>query len=164
MLVPSAFSQALSAFVAQNIGAGRPDRARRAAACAMASSLAVGIIMFMITFFHGDMLAAIFSKDPQVIAAAFEYLKSYAIDTLLVAFLFCFIGYFNGCGRTTLVMVQGIVGAFFVRIPVSFFMSRLVPVSLFKIGLATPCSTLVQIIICSVHFCWMLRCEKQKTL
>jgi len=164
MLVPSAFSQALSAFVAQNIGAGRPDRARRAAACAMASSLAVGIVMFVITFFHGDMLAAIFSKDPQVIAAAFEYLKSYAIDTLLVAFLFCFIGYFNGCGRTTLVMVQGIVGAFFVRIPVSFFMSRLVPVSLFKIGLATPCSTLVQIIICSVYFCRMLHREKQNTL
>ena len=91
-----------------------------------------------------------------------EYLKSYAIDTLFVAFLFCFIGYFNGCGKTTLVMVQGIIGAFGVRVPVSFLMSRLEPVSLFKIGLATPCSTLVQILICGIYFAVMLRREKEK--
>lgn len=42
-------------------------------------------------------------------------------------------------------MAQGIVGAFLVRIPVSLFMSRLEPVSLFRVGLATPCSTVVQI-------------------
>ena len=30
MLIPSAFSQSLSAFVAQNIGAGKPVRARKA--------------------------------------------------------------------------------------------------------------------------------------
>ena len=93
--------------------------------------------------------------------AGFEYLKSYAIDTLFVAFLFCFIGYFNGCGKTSLVMVQGIIGAFGVRVPVSFLMSRLEPVSLFKIGLATPCSTVVQILICGVYFAVMLRREKE---
>ncbi|MDD6815044.1 MAG: MATE family efflux transporter, partial [Firmicutes bacterium] len=79
---------------------------------------------------------------------------------MIVAFLFCYIGYFNGCGKTTLVMVQGIAGAFGVRIPVSWFMSRLQPVSLFHIGLATPCSTVVQIIICTAYFLWMLRQEK----
>lgn len=42
-------------------------------------------------------------------------------------------------------MVQGIVGAFLVRIPVSLFMNCLEPVSLFRVGLATPCSALVQI-------------------
>ena len=57
-------------------------------------------------------------------------------------------------------MVQGIIGAFGVRIPVSWFLSRLQPVSLFHIGLATPCSTVVQIIICTAYFLWMLRQEK----
>ncbi len=161
MLVPSSFSQSLSAFVAQNIGAGKPDRAREAMACGMGASLAVGVVMFSVTFFRGNLLAGIFTADQEVVLAGFEYLKSYAIDTLLVAFLFCFIGYFNGCGRTTLVMVQGIVGAFCVRIPVSFLMSRLEPVSLFKIGLATPCSTIVQILICSVYFVLMLRREQK---
>ena len=50
-------------------------------------------------------------------AAVAEYLKAYAIDTLLTAFLLCFIGYFNGTGATIFVMLQGIIGAFGVRLP-----------------------------------------------
>lgn len=38
---------------------------------------------------------------------------------------------------------QGIVGAFPVAHLVSLFMSRLVPVSLFQVGLATLCSSLI---------------------
>lgn len=81
-----------------------------------------------------------------------QYLKAYAIDTLLVSFLFCFLGYFNGCGCTTFVMIQGVVGAFCVRIPVAYFFSRAEVVSLFNIGLATPCSTVVQILMCVTFF------------
>lgn len=161
MLVPSSFSQSLSAFVAQNIGAGKPKRARQAMVCGMAASFVAGLCLGYLAFFHGDMLAAIFSKDTEVILAAADYLKSYAIDTCLVAFLFCFIGYFNGCGRTTIVMVQGIVGAFGVRIPVSYIMSKLPNTSLFKIGLATPSSTVVQIIFCSACLMLVLREERK---
>ena len=121
----------------------------------------LGILMFSVTFFRGELLAGIFTADRQVVLASADYLKAYAIDTLIVSFLFCYIGYFNGCGKTTLVMVQGIIGAFGVRIPVSWFMSRLQPVSLFHIGLATPCSTVVQIILCTAYFLWLLRQEKK---
>ena len=113
-------------------------------------------------FFHGDILAGIFASQKEVIAAAADYLKSYAIDTMIVSFLFCYIGYFNGCGRTTFVMLQGLTGAFLVRIPVSYLMSRVEPVSLFRIGLATPCSTVVQIVLCTGYFVWMLRREKRQ--
>jgi hypothetical protein len=44
-------------------------------------------------------------------------------------------------------MAQGIISAFCVRVPVSFFMSKRVPVSLFEIGLATPFSSTLQIIM-----------------
>ena len=145
MLVPSAFGQSLSAFVAQNIGAGQRGRAKKAMLYGMGSSLCCGVVLAWLSFFHGSLLAGLFARDAEVIAAAADYLRAYAIDTLLTSILFCFIGYFNGRGNTTFVMVQGIVGAFLVRIPVSLFMSRLEPVSLFRVGLATPCSTLVQI-------------------
>jgi len=160
MLVPSAFSQSLSAFVAQNIGAGKPQRARRAMLCGMLASFTIGMAMFYMGFFHGDVMCGWFAGDPQVIAAGADYLKSYAIDTLMTAFLFCFIGYFNGCGATTFVMLQGLIGAFGVRIPVSFVMSRMEPVSLFKIGMATPSSTLVQIVLCTGFLLWQVRKER----
>ena len=48
---------------------------------------------------------------------------------------------------TRFVMIQGIIGAFCVRIPVAFFMSRQVPVSMFHMGLATSCATILQAVI-----------------
>lgn len=161
MLVPSAFMQSMSAFVAQNIGAGKPKRAKKALLCRIASSLVVSILMAYFTFFHGDLLAAIFAKDTQVIIAAADYLRAYALDCLLTSFLFCFIGYFNGCSQTTFVMVQGIIGAFGVRLPISWFMSRQAKVTLFHIGLATPASSLVQIMLCGGYF-WLLMSRQKK--
>ena len=151
----------MSAFVAQNMGAGKPDRANKALLYGIASSLVVSVVIAWLSFFHGDLLAGIFAKDPQVIAAAAEYLKAYAIDCLLTSFLFCFIGYFNGCGNTVFVMMQGLIGAFGVRIPVSWLMSRRATVSLFHIGLATPASTIVQILLCGAFFLLVLRRRKK---
>lgn len=157
MLAPSAFSQAMTAVVSQNMGAGKPERAKRALLYGVCSSLTVGLAMAYFSFFHGDLMAAIFSRDSAVIAAAAEYLKAYAIDTVLVSFMFCMVGYFDGCGKTTFSMIQGIVGAFCVRIPVSFFMSRRTPVNLFHVGLATPASSFVQVILCVGYFLWLNR-------
>lgn len=164
MLVPSSYMQAMSAFVAQNMGAGKPERARKALLCGIASSFAVSAVMAYFTFFHGHILSGFFAKDAAVIAASAEYLKAYAIDTLQTAFLFCFIGYFNGTGATMFVMLQGIIGAFGVRLPVSWFISRQAWATLFYIGLATPASTLVQIILCGGYFVWELHRQKNNRL
>lgn len=157
MLVPAAFMQSMSAFAAQNRGAGRIDRAVKGLKSAVAISFIFGFIMFYTAFFHGDLLAGIFSNDEIVVLAAADYLKAYAIDCLLTCFLFCFMGFYNGMEYTRFVMIQGIIGAFAVRVPVSFIMSRLEPVSLFHIGLATPCSTLLQITLCFGCFFYMKR-------
>lgn len=87
-------------------------------------------------------------------AAAADYLKAYAFDAFLTSFLFCFIGFYNGLGLTSFVMAQGILGSFGVRVPLSYLLSQFQPVSLFHIGLATPCSTLIQIVLCLG--CWSL--------
>lgn len=107
MLVPSAYMQSMSAFVAQNIGAKRLDRARKALLYGIGTSVAVGFLMFYVSFFHGDWMAGLFARDRQVILAAADYLRAYAIDCILTSFLFCFMGYFNGGGKTLFVMGQG---------------------------------------------------------
>ncbi|MBR2547638.1 MAG: MATE family efflux transporter [Eubacterium sp.] len=157
MLVPLAFMQAMSAFVAQNRGAGKLDRAFKGLRYAIMVSFVFGVTMAYISFFHGDVIALIFTREPEVIAAAADYLKAYAIDCMFTCFLFCFIGFYNGMEHTKFVMIQGIIGAFLVRIPVSFIMSRWEPVSLFHIGLATPCSTVLQIIMCFAFLFYLKR-------
>lgn len=152
MLIPAAFMQAMSAFVAQNIGANQYERARKSLVYAISVSSMLAVVMFAVTFWRGDLLSGIFSGDGAVIAASADYLKAYAIDCLLTCFLFCFIGFFNGIGMTRFVMVQGVIGAFLVRIPVAFLMSKEIPVSMFHIGLATPCSTVLQVVLCLIWF------------
>ncbi len=159
MLVPSAYMQSMCAFVAQNRGVGNPRRAKKALGYGVASAFVVGVIMCFVTFLHGDLLSSVFSKDPDVIAASHSYLKAYAIDCLLTPFLFCFTGYFNGCEKTFFVMLQGIIGAFCVRIPVAWMISRMAGATLFQIGLGTPASSLVQIILCVGMFLFL---EKRK--
>lgn len=157
LLIPSAFMQSLSAFVAQNAGAHRDDRSRRAMLGGMLISFSMGLVIGGFAFFRGDLMAGLFARDPEVIAAAAEYLRAYAIDTLLVSFFFCFNGYFNGIGETRFVMFQGLVSAFLVRLPFSYLMSRMQPVSLFCIGLAIPLSSVTQIVMCLFWFNYIHR-------
>ena len=152
MLVPSAYMQSMSAFVAQNMGAAKPERADRALWYGITTAVVIGLVMGYAAFFHGDLMGMVFSKDMEVVAASHNYLKAYAIDCILTPFLFCFVGYFNGREKTLFVMLQGIIGAFGVRVPVVFLMSMLQGVTLFHIGLATPCSTVVQITMCLIMY------------
>lgn len=163
MLVPSSFSQAMSAFVAQNIGAGKEYRALKALKYGIVTSLLVGIVIGSFTFFRGDLLTSIFTKEWAVILQGHDYLKAYAIDCLFTAILFCCIGYYNGCGNTFFVMIQGIVGAFCVRVPYVLLMSKVSHVSLFQIGLGTPLSSVVQIILC-LGFMVYLNRKKRKNV
>lgn len=155
MLVPSAYMQSMSAFVAQNMGAGNPPRAKKALGYGILTAFAAGLIMGTTAFFHGDMLSSIFSEAPDVIASSHSYLKAYAIDCLLTPFLFCFMGYYNGCEKTLFVMIEGIIGAFLVRIPVVYFISQSPGATLFQIGLGTPASSFVQICLCIGMFIYL---------
>ena len=160
MLVPLAFMQSMTAFVAQNYGAGMIKRAQKALKTGIAVSFAFGVAMFLITFFRGDILAGIFSQESDTVKAAFDYLKAYAIDCLQTCFLFCFIGYYNGIEKTRFVMIQGICGAFLVRIPVAFLMQHFGNGSLFLIGMSIPCSSVLQIIMCFAGYFYFNKHDK----
>ena len=156
MLTPAAFMQAMSAYVAQNHGAGKDDRAIRGLRIAIALSTAFGLVMFYLAFFHGDLLCGIFARDESVILAGADYLKAYAIDCLFTCFLFCFIGFYNGLGYTGFVSIQGVAAAFLVRIPVAILMRRVLG-TLFGIGLGVPVATVFQILACFIFLGYLNR-------
>ena len=157
MLVPSSVMQSVSAFVAQNIGAGQKERAKKGYFTAMITGCTVGVVIFMAGFLGGAGLSSIFTSDPEVIAQSASYLKGFSIDCILTCILFSSIGYFNGCGKSLPVMIQGITSAFCIRIPVSIFMSKLPETSLMMVGLATPITTIYGILFFIICFAWMKR-------
>ncbi len=150
-IVPGAVMSAVSAFSAQNVGAGDLKRARQGMFAGMWASLLVGVIMFLVTFTHGAWLSHFFSTDTEVCLASADYLRSYSVDCIIVSFTFSMMGYLNGHGRTGFVALQGILCTFLVRIPVSYFMSKIPGVSLFQVGFATPLATLFGILLLVIY-------------
>ena len=160
MLVPSSIMQSVSAFVAQNIGAGKKERAKKGFFTAIITGCTVGIVIFFAGFFGGAWMSSFFTGDAGVITQSADYLRGFTPDCILTCILFSSIGYFNGCGKSIPVMLQGITSAFCIRIPVSIFMSQLPQASLMLVGLATPITTVYGIIFFMICFAWLRRNAK----
>lgn len=161
MLIPAALNQSMSAFTAQNVGAGKERRARRAMITGMGIGSIIGVIVMLFTFFKGDLLAGIFTNDVRVIVRAAEYLKGFSPETVITCILFSFIGYYNGHSKGIFVMIQGLAQTFIVRLPMAYLMSIQPNASLTQIGLAAPTATVFGILINSLYFIYFTKSMKQ---
>lgn len=159
MLVPGALMQSMSAFVAQNVGAGKEDRARKAMLTGMGIGASIGVVIMILAYFRGNLLSMIFTQDAAVIARSAEYLKGFAPEAIVTSVLFSFIGYYNGHSQTFFVMLQGIAQTFIVRLPMSYFMSIRPGASLTEIGLAAPCATVFGIVLNVVFYLYFTKKE-----
>ena len=147
MLVPSALMQSMASFVSQNIGAGKLKRAKQSMFTGIGVGLAVGCVVFVLVMLKGDLLTGLFTTDAAVVQRGYEYLKGFALETIVTAVLFSMIGYFNGNNKTVWVMTQGLIQTLLVRLPFAYFMSIQPDASLTMIGLAAPISTMVGIML-----------------
>ena len=162
MLVPSALMQSMASFVSQNVGAGKTKRAKKSMFTGIGVGLTVGFFVFLLVLFKGDMLAGFFSTDAGVVQKGYDYLKGFALETIVTAVLFSMVGYFNGNNKTLWVMVQGLIQTLLVRLPLAYFMSIQPNASLTKIGLAAPVSTIVGIVLNVGFFICLERANRKK--
>ena len=109
MLVPSALMQSMASFVSQNVGAGELKRAKQSMFTGIGVGLAVGCVVFVLVMLRGDLLTGLFTTDAAVVQRGYEYLKGFALETIVTAILFSMIGYFNGNNKTVWVMTQGLI-------------------------------------------------------
>lgn len=152
MLIPSSLMQSMASFVSQNVGAGNEKRAKKAMFTGMGVGLVVGCIVFVFIMFKGNLLTGIFTTDAAVVQNGYDYLKGFALETIVTAILFSMIGYFNGHDKTVWVMVQGLVQTLLVRLPLAYYMSIQPDASLTKIGLAAPVATIFGIILNVIYY------------
>ncbi len=152
LLIPSSIMQCMASFVAQNVGAGKEDRAKKGMYYGMAIGAGIGVFIAAMAFFKGDLLASVFSNDEKVILRAFEYLRGFALEAIVTSVLFSFLGYFNGHSKSVFVMVQGLIQSFLIRLPMSYIMSIRPDASLTGIGLAAPTATIAGIVMCFIYY------------
>ena len=112
------FALAAETMVGQNLGAGRPDRARKAGwttvRIAMVPTITLGVLFLLIP----ERLAAIFTADPATIAAAASYLRVVAPAQIAIAFEQVLEGSLGGAGYTIWPMVW-VVALSAIRIPLA---------------------------------------------
>lgn len=151
-LVPSAFLSALSALVAQNIGAGKQTRADTMLKYSLIITVLFGILCFIVCQFIPGQLLGLFTNDKSVILSGCGYLKAYALDCIFAAVHFCFSGYFCGSGHSSISFIHNTVSIIFIRIPGAYLASKLFENSLFPMGLAAPLGSLLSAIICVAFY------------
>ena len=161
MLIPSSLMQSMSSFVAQNVGAGKEKRARKAMFTGMGIGCAVGVVITLLSLFKGELPSMIFSSDPLVIARSAEYLKGFSLEPIVTSLLFSFMGYYNGHGQTFWVMCQGMAQSLLVRLPMSLYMASLPNTNLTLIGLAAPAATIFGILLNAIYFVYYQKKLKQ---
>lgn len=161
MLPPTSFASAVATMTAQNIGAGKGNRALQCLKAGIAYSLVFGITVCLYCQFWPETLTQLFAKnDLQVVEMAARYLKSYSIDCILVCFIFCMNSFFSGCGKSAFSMLHSLIATFLVRIPLSYLLSRQAGVTLYEIGFAAPFATFISLLICI----WYLQYQKKRGL
>ena len=145
----------MASFVSQNLGAGNEKRAKKQCLPAWALNCC---IVFAFVMFRGDLLTGIFTTDAAVVQNGYDYLKGFALETIVTAVLFSMVGYFNGHDKTVWVMVQGLVQTLLVRLPLAYYMRVSSQMrALTKIGFAAPEATIFGIVLNVIFYLWMNR-------
>lgn len=147
-LVPSSFLSSISALAAQNIGAGKPERAKKTLYDALLLTTVFGIAVSVITQFCAEDIVRLFKDDPEVVRLGGEYLRSYVIDCVFAGTHFCFSGYFCALGRSELSFIHNMCSVALVRIPVAYFASINFPGTLYPMGWASALGSLLSVAIC----------------
>lgn len=159
-IIPSSMLATVSALSAQNIGAGKYDRAAKTLKYATMITSVYGVFMAVIMQVLAAPLLALFTKDAAVVVLGTQYMKGYIIDSIFAGVHFCFSGYFAAYGKSYIGFMHNIISITFVRVPGSYLASKLFGDTLFPMGLAAPAGSLLSVIICVCAYIYLKRSGK----
>ena len=156
-LIPSSMLSTVSALGAQNIGAGKPERAVETMQYAIMLAAGFGILAAIVIQFTAEPLVSLFTDETaaggtEVIRLGGQYLRGYIFDCIFAGIHFSFSGYFCACGRSGLSFLHNILAIVLVRVPGVYITSMIFKSTLLPMGLATAAGSLFSVIICIIAF------------
>lgn len=116
------FATALGSFVAQNYGADRMDRARRAYTYTLIAMTTLGIVVTWAFMFFGNEIFSVFIPEREAWLAGGNYLYIMAFSQIFMMLELTTQGMFNGLGRTSPPAIISIVFNT-VRIPLAIILA-----------------------------------------
>lgn len=167
ILPSSAIASAVSAMVAQNVGANKNKRALQTMWVGVGLCMAVGVVGLAIFELFPDELMRLFTDDPTVIEFGVLYIRALAFDLIVVPFVFCMSNFANGTGHTVVSMVSNIFSALLLRVPASLLLGKTMGLGLLGVGIGVPVATFGTSLILAIYIAtglWKKRTVKITTV
>jgi putative MATE family efflux protein len=147
-----AVGSSVSAMVAQNMGAGRIDRAKKTLHVGFMLAFTVSLVVFTITRLFPEQILRLFGDDPDMIVAGVEYMKTFTFDYLIVPAAFCLNGIITGSGHTIVSSFSGIMSSLGFRIPFAILFGLIMQKGMWGLGLAAPLASFGTTIIVLTYY------------
>ena len=154
-LVPSSMLSAVSAIAAQNIGAGKDERASKTLKYAVMISVSFGLCVAVAMQFISNSVVGIFTSDAIVIYMGSQYIRSYIWDCMIAGIHFSFSGYFCAYGKSGISFLHNVLSIVLIRIPGAYFASKWFANTLYPMGCAAPAGSLLSVIVCVIAFTYL---------
>lgn len=160
-LVPSSMLSAVSALSAQNIGAGKHDRARLTLRYACFIAVAWGAVAVAVMQIAAEPCVGLFTNDAEVVKFGGQYMQGYVWDCILAGIHFSFSGYFCAYGLSGISFLHNSASILCVRIPFAYLASKYFAETLFPMGIASSAGSALSVLICLGVYAWMRRRQSQ---
>ncbi len=98
------FTQALSTFVGQNLGAGQHERVKKGARFGIACSCIMAELIGIVTYLLAPQLIGFFSDSAESVAYGVSHMRTICLFYALLAFSHCIAGIMRGAGKATVPM------------------------------------------------------------
>ena len=98
------FTQALSTFVGQNLGAGRHDRVKKGVGFGIGCSCLMAEMVGVICYVFAPQLIGFFSDTPEAIDFGVRHMRTICLFYCLLAFSHCIAGIMRGAGKASVPM------------------------------------------------------------
>ncbi|MGL5042308.1 MAG: MATE family efflux transporter [Culicoidibacterales bacterium] len=148
-IMPSiALSLSISSMVAQNIGAGKIERANETFKIGTMIAWTISVTIFAFAQIFPEQIFGLFSADAQMMEIGLPYFKLFTFDYLLVPFVFCFNGLFIGAGESMVSLFINSMSAIILRVPMAILFSFTFGMGLTGMGLGAPIASIGALCFC----------------
>ncbi len=142
-----AIGSAVSAMVAQNVGAGLVKRAKKVMYIGIFLALVFAVPNYIFVSFFPQNVMSLTSNNTEIIQAGALYLYSYSSSILMITIVFMVNSFLNGCGATTFTMLNNSFANLCVRIP-----ALLMATDIISVGFSSPLTIYAQVSIGLLYF------------
>lgn len=145
------FTQALSTFVGQNLGAGLHDRVKKGVAFGVVCSCGVAQLIGILCYLFAPQLIGIFSESAEAIELGAQHMRTICLFNFMLAFSHCIASVMRGAGKATVPMFTMLACWCVIRVSYITVAVKLVN-KLTTVSMAYPISWTLSSIVFLIYF------------